>query len=857
MTEDQTAVDLGSWFKERPKWMQEAANLLLGKGRLTDDDISTLVDICLREDDSGDATPAASFPADALHAQGASAIRLCAIGNVKGINALAPRSPLNLGPDSMTIVYGDNGSGKSGYVRILKHVCGARNPGTLHPNVFADSGATQSADIKYLKADQECQVSWSINDGVLADLRPVEIFDADRGHVYVESESEVTYEPPALVFFSDLVAVSEQVAQCIDSKLSGYASRKPQIPAECADTAAGTWYASLSGATPHEEVVMHTKWDTEDDTDVSDLEKRLAEKAPGDRAKELLARKGHTEAFIQRIEDLLAKLSDENCRRIVLLNKEKIIKREAAQAAATKVFSGAPLEGIGTDAWKQLWEYARLYSESQAYPHQAFPNLAPEARCVLCHQPLSVEASRRLASFEEFVRGQAEKDAKHAEKTLEDAMTTLGDVPTAQTIRTQCDAAGLAFEGDLLPVVGAVEVLRQRRASLPDAESVDVLPLAPDCSPWLLAAKKQAFQYADAVKKCQEDAATDTRPQLQGQLGELKARRWLSEQRTAIEAEIERLIAVDRLDRARRLTDTRVLSRKKGEIAEVLITEAFVQRFSDELTAIGASRIRVELVKKRVDHGRVLHELRLAQARSGAPTDVLSEGELRVVSLAAFLADVTGKQQAAPLVFDDPISSLDQSFEEAVVQRLVNLSSDRQVIVFTHRLSLVALLQEYRKRKGCEPSVVCVRSEPWGTGEPGDTLLFAKKPDKALNVLLNENLAKARKAYDEEGQLAYTPVAKAICTEFRILLERIIECDLLADVVQRFRRAVTTQGKLAKLAHIKAEDCKFLDDMMTKYSRLEHSQPNEAPVAIPLPSELKMDLEKLRDWRTAFIGRAS
>jgi hypothetical protein len=208
-------------------------------------------------------------------------------------------------------------------------------------------------------------------------------------------------------------------------------------------------------------------------------------------------------------------------------------------------------------------------------------------------------------------------------------------------------------------------------------------------------------------------------------------------------------------------------------------------------------------------------------------------------------------------VFDDPISSLDQDFEEAVVQRLVRLAAHRQVIVFTHRVSLLVLLQEYGKREGREPKVTCVRSEAWGTGEPGDTPLFAKKPEKALNALLNENLARARKAHDEQGQVAYVPLAKAICLDFRILLERMIECELLADVVQRFRRAVNTQGKLDKLARITAEDCEFFDRLMTQYSRYEHSQPIEAPVAPPTPDQLQADIEALRDWQTAFARRVS
>ena len=75
--------------------------------------------------------------------------------------------------------------------------------------------------------------------------------------------------------------------------------------------------------------------------------------------------------------------------------------------------------------------------------------------------------------------------------------------------------------------------------------------------------------------------------------------------------------------------------------------------------------------------------------------------------------------------FDDPISSLDQDYEESVVQRLCSLATDRQVIVFTHRLSLLGLVQDYAKKTDIGSEVICIREESWGTGEPGDTPLFA------------------------------------------------------------------------------------------------------------------------------------
>jgi len=98
-------------------------------------------------------------------------------------------------------------------------------------------------------------------------------------------------------------------------------------------------------------------------------------------------------------------------------------------------------------------------------------------------------------------------------------------------------------------------------------------------------------------------------------------------------------------------------------------------------------------------------------------------------------------------------------------------------------------------------------------------------------------------------------LAKAICSDFRILLERMIEDVLLSDVVHRFRRSVQTQGKIQNLSKIADSDCKYVDDMMSKYSKFEHSQPRSTPVQMPTPDELEADLEGLKDWFDEFTNR--
>jgi DNA repair ATPase RecN len=185
------------------------------------------------------------------------------------------------------------------------------------------------------------------------------------------------------------------------------------------------------------------------------------------------------------------------------------------------------------------------------------------------------------------------------------------------------------------------------------------------------------------------DAKKENRPQLEKALKELSAKKWLSQQREAVLEEVSRLTEIDRLVAAENLTNTRALSVKKSAVAEELVTSAYVNRFLEELKLLNAAHIPVELKKSRASTGRVFHKLFLKNCvRSGVRTsEILSEGEFRIISLAAFLADTRGRGTTTPFIFDDPISSLDQFYEDATAQRLAELCKSRQVIVFTHRLS--------------------------------------------------------------------------------------------------------------------------------------------------------------------------
>ena len=509
-------------------------------------------------------------------------------------------------------------------------------------------------------------------------------------------------------------------------------SKKPTSPSEYDDTHEIKWYSALSEDTKMDEVNERCSWTNQDEQELVQLAQRLSEKDPAQKAKEIRQKNKHILGLIDYAEKYKKRFSDETCRQINVLKEKLIQAKKTVKASAERVFSNAPLSGVGSETWQRLWQYAREYSLKEAYKDLEFPVTSNKALCVLCQQSLSNDAKSRMVTFEEFVKGEAQRDVQNANKSLQDALAPINElqIPTEDEHKTKIDAAGLKSEKNLPSLNGLYIALQKKKEQLikPDTHT-DFAPL-PSIEEWISQVRLIVNDEEQKAGKYDEDSQKVNKDNLLNRQKSLQARKWLTQQRDAIKDEIERLRYLNLLKSAKILTDTTALSVKTGKLADELITQSFITRFNNELTKLGASHISIELFKSRTSKGIALHKLRLKGPVHNTVGDILSEGENRIVALSAFLADVTGKEYSGPFVFDDPISSLDQNFEEAVVKRLVELSKERQVIIFTHRLPMLGLIQDFAKEENINPVTVCVRKEVWGAGEPGDIPLHAKKTRK-------------------------------------------------------------------------------------------------------------------------------
>lgn len=850
-----------TWLNERSKWLQTAAKKLIDSKKTPSEvEISELARLCkqeaMKQSDSGFET---IIPGSLALASNRPALRIEGLSDVFGVNAIKAGAVLPFGPEQLTVIYGQNGSGKSGYARLIKQMCGSRSKDDIHPNVFLEAPLPCSAKLQISMDGVTQDIDWVLSGNTPNILRYVQVFDSKTATMYM-NKNEASYEPSKMRFVSALIQISDQVSQKLNAEKTLLIKSLPKPPIELSTTDEIRWLSNLKPSTPHATIEKNCHYDQKLDEERVTIEGLLAQKDIQGRLNSINKEKQALANTLSSMTTLKQQLSNETIQTLIDTRIEATTKRKSAQEAAQAVFSSTPLSGIGETTWQKLWEQARLYSQTHAYPEQSFPVVSIGAKCVLCQQDLNTNTSERLKQFENFVTAGLEKEAKSAEEKLDNLLKQLPLLPSPQDWLARTSSFKAEQEGSLQ----WLNLLIERQKNITSANKLEeVTPF--DWSPIETAIASISTQLSNEEKSLNLLLQDGKRQELETCLLKLRALQWLAQNKAAIISEHERLAAYEKLEKAVRLTSTNSLTTKKNELAKSELDAGYQRRFAEELKKLGGTRLPVTPQSKPQGKGKITFGLTLVGAHGNrTPDQILSEGETRIVALAAFLADITGSNQIAPFVFDDPISSLDQDFEERVVSRLVELAQTRQVIVFTHRLSLVSLVDAAIKKNsdnsnnsGVTHKIQTLRRLDKAAGILATQSARDTKPDKAVNKLLNEALPQLRKQQIQGDADAYDFAAKSVCSDFRIIVERTVETILINEIVMRFRREINTKGKLRKLIGITTEDCELIDDLMTRYSVFEHSQSDELPNTPPELIDLENDIKSLADWIKSFKERAA
>ena len=850
-SEAQALARILSWSKDWPRWQRDALRRLCTKNELNDTDLDELAALCKSKAHGG-------VPLAAQHIPDPSAavnvVNLRAIYGAENVNALKPGERLTFDKIGLTVVYGDNGSGKSGYARILKKVCRARTPSgdEILPNIYASKTGPQEAVVDFSAGGHNKSDKWTTATASDPLLSSVSVFDSRTANVHVDAVNNVAYTPFPMLVLARLAEACLEIKKRIDAEIRELERRTPAAitAPDCHDgTVVRRLIAALSGSTK-ENIVrdLATLTDTERarlDTLRTDLGK-----APLKVARRLEKQKKQVEEATGVFEALQLAASDSQAHRLKELYQARQTAQAAATAAAGDLFADDPLTNIGSDAWRTLWEAARTYSEKQAYKDSAFPNTNTGARCVLCQQELGTDAADRLQRFEAFVKDETKRREARAARVYQEGLDAL----TSCAVRADAVQAATALFRDELDDDALAKRVRRsgvtlrwrQRAILRNRAQTATTPLPPS-APWPSdEIRVHVASLSGRITALHAQEESEERNQMRAEFEELSDREWLSVIQEDVIAEVERRKKRAALQSARKDTTTNRITARSTELADGLVTNALRAQFSKEVNRLGVAGLAIELRQARTTYGVPHFRVSLIRQPDARVGQILSEGEHRCVALAAFLAELATTESGSAIVFDDPVSSLDHMHREAVAERLADEGHRRQIVIFTHDLAFLFLLDQKCRDKGTHVAFRCItrtddfagfcQQDPPARAQPLDRVV-----DGMQRQLDNEKLHYSRGDHEK-----WERTVDSLQRRLRSSWERAVE-EAVGPVVKRLSNKVETKG-LAKVITLTMDDCTKMRQAYGRCSTLLHSSADALNPPLPTPETIESEIVALRQW---------
>lgn len=409
---DEVAVNLGEatprrllieWANGQDAWTRElTAETILSRQAPSADLLDRVYETFLAEKGLSDGTqPAvANLEIEAVETSQDDTLELASLSNVQGVNALASNQKLVFDP-SLTILFGQNGSGKTGYARILKRISAVRSPEDILPNAhltYLDTPPPPSAAITFRIGTDEHTTQWN-NEAGLTPFTRISVFDANAVSLHVDSEIGYVYTPAELALFKHVANGLQGVQQRIASEVTSLATRSnPLLSKFARETKVYPLIETLGAATDLGELDAAAV--VADDAEVT--YQRLQTEVNALRANALdalITNAQQSERDLTRLSGVVETIKSFDVERY----EHAVAALEAAEKrlaeAREQLFSADELPSRPDEQWQQFVAAGDSYRRHLGRDH--YP--ADGDSCLYCMQPLSPIALSLLTRYRTFL----------------------------------------------------------------------------------------------------------------------------------------------------------------------------------------------------------------------------------------------------------------------------------------------------------------------------------------------------------------------------------------------------------------------------------------------------------------------
>lgn len=817
-------TELSNWAANRLQYWEQAALDKIASGvKFTDADYDELLQYLLEDANLAEPQeprPALHFPKDIdTDLQPATPIKLVKISNLQNVNALVTGQTLAFGPQ-MTAIFGGNGSGKSGYARVLGCAGFTRGDQEVLPNVTCpiDDSITLSADIEVGEGDTRRVIHYEIGREC-PELGACYVFDSTSVRVHLTGSNALSFSPAGLSYLTRLAEVTDEVRNRLQARVEECSQPHSFDVLFQGDSDVVSLIAELGPETDLEALREMAKLSDEEKEQIDELDLAIAQLKTQDVSKqknELVQRIKDLEGLGGQLHEAQKQLGEDAVEEIRSALQTFFDRRAATQRVSVDQFKSEHFTQTGSDAWYHFVEAAKALADAEQSPDTLYPQ--PDSRCLLCQQPLSDEARNLLIRLWAFLEGAAQVRLEEAEAALDEKRDALEDL-ALDFFDDQSVSYRYLHEHDVAvfeTVEKYVVSCRERRkvilGTITNVAWDESLPSLPKSG--ITGMKKIIRALQAQLEELDKKDLSEEITKHEQERRNLQHRITLGDYLENVETYVQKRIWAQRAAKTGR--STRHITRKHNELFTQLVTNRYIELFEQMLNDLGRP-LNVEVAtkgKKGATYKQVVVRADpSAPENMTAPDKVLSEGEKRAVALADFLTEVALDTTSSAVILDDPVTSLDLEWRGLIASILAEEAKRRQMIVFTHDLPFLYFLGQQCKQEQVEIATHWIKRGDHDD-KPGYVFLDnspALERDYRRPKRAREIYARAKDAPAAEQETLLRDGFGALRTTY----EAFIIFELLNEVVMRFNERISF-GRLKGIVW----DRSLAEDVITACERL-------------------------------------
>lgn len=861
--------EIFTWLKTRPSWIQDAARRLYSQPEgLSESDYKEIYQLCLKENGiSIESTISPQFldTGSILADANGHTVIIKSLHSLKHVNAVESTQKMEFIDKGLTIIYGQNGSGKSGYARVFKKACFSRDKAErILPNVTKTEEQQQvpEAIFDIVLDGQHKSLLWRQSSvDTIKELSYVSVFDTKSARVVLSKEQECYYVPYGLDILQNLGnKVIPKMKSLASESLSSIDLSTKLFTELSGNHEVGRVFENLASAS-FDDIEQLAQFGP----DMIEHEKELAKVVQSTDLRRDMENTRlsavRIKDFVDKVIDISKKLSDDVVNECIAI-KKRYDCAVADEREAAKILrdDNDLLPGTGNELWKSLFEAARKFSIQSAYPEEEFPAVNTGNKCVLCQQILTEEASTRLANFNTFVSNELSNKVRIARIELDNSVKSI----------LQLDVEGLGTSAVIDEIsnlgTGIASSIRECLNALKVRKN-DLLSSMRDGHDWLVGPLDKPFpivcvrnliaQQYHVARKLRDSMDEDKLARLQAELEGLRARVRLSRLLPSVKDWFMRKSRHDIIQNVIASLSPLPYTRKAMDLSDKVMTEPMQKALANEFNALGVNRNAVVFPKYKAhgSQGRVVSSFELDCPSKEEAVKVLSEGQLKAIALASFLAETDIAGHAHAMVFDDPITSLDIYRMKLVANRLAQESLKRQVIVFSHNAVFANCLRTSATRLGANILEQSLSVSNIGTGIVNSGVPWNQKnwTDRISEIRHLAKVLKGRWTACPDDKLVAD--MRVIYDKLRATIERIVQDVCLNGTVRRFEDYI----RVRNLEKVPGLDLQLVRNLIKLYDDISdfveaHDHSENAPT-VPDISQLQSDIRNVEDTTKEIIQK--